>query len=446
VRILFVSRDFSGASLCLRLVREGNDVRAFVADPRYRQIMDGLVGKIDDLDAGIAWVGRDGLVVVDDVGFGELQDRLRGEGYAVVGGSAGGDRLELDRVHCQQVLADAGVRTVPIHHFDRREEAIAFLRAHPGRWVLKQNGNRDKSFCYVGRLDDGSDVLDLLEYYGRKDPDDASHFILQRHVDGVEIAVGRYFNGVDWVGPAELNIEHKHLFPGGLGPKTDEMGTLLWYDGGSDSRLFREVLAPLAPHLRRIDFRGPFDLNCIVNENGAFPLEATSRFGCPTTQLQMEFHISPWTEFLAAVARGEDYPLEVRAGYGVVMLVAIPPFPYCPCSPAEHPLPRGLKIHFREEPNVEELRHYHFEEVSGARDEGGRESYYTCTESGYVLHVSALGRSVEEAREAALGRAGNVVIPKMFYRNDIGEKFVQRDRTLLENWKYIPSIPCNKTP
>jgi phosphoribosylamine--glycine ligase len=399
--------------------------------------MDGLVAKTDDLDAGVAWVGRDGLVVVDDVGFGAWQDRLRGEGYSVVGGSAGGDRLELDRVHCQQVLADVGVRTVPIHQFDRRDDAIAFLRAHPGRWVLEQNGNHDKAFCYVGRLPDGSDVLDLMEYYGRKDPDDASHFILQQHVDGLEIGVARYFNGFEWVGPVELNVEHKHLFPGGLGPKTDEMGTLMWYDGGTDSRLFREVLAPLAPHLRQVGFRGDIDINCIVNEQGAFPLEATARFGCPATQLQMELHASPWTGFLSAVARGKDYPLEVRQGYGVVMLVAIPPFPYCQCSPAERPLPRGLRIHFRTEPDAGELRHYHFEEVGAVRDAQGRESYHTLTDSGYVLHVSALGETVEEARQAALRRAENVVIPKMFYRNDIGEKFARRDRALLEGWGWL---------
>lgn len=329
------------------------------------------------------------------------------------------------------------MHTVPIHHFDHRDETIAFLRANPGRWVLKQNGNSDKSFCYVGCLDDGSDVLVLLEYYGRKTPDDASHFILQRHVDGVEIGVGRYFNGVDWVGPTELNIEHKHLFPGGLGPMTYEMGTLMWYDGGTDSRLFREVLAPFAPHLRQAGFRGDIDINCIVNGEGAFPLEATTRFGCPATQLQMELHISPWSDFLSAVARGEDYQLKWRRGYGIVMLVAVPPFPYCPCSPGEHPLPRGLKIHFREEPDAEELRHYHFEEVSGTHDEKGRESYYTCTESGYVLHVSALGQTVEEARQETLRRAGNIVLPKLFYRNDIGEKFAERDRTLLDGWGWL---------
>ena len=87
MKILFISRDFSGAGLCLRLLRVGNDVRAYVADPLCQQILDGLIEKIASLDDGIAWVGRDGLIVVDDVGFGELQDRLRAYGYAVVGGA-----------------------------------------------------------------------------------------------------------------------------------------------------------------------------------------------------------------------------------------------------------------------------------------------------------------------------------------------------------------------
>lgn len=102
-----------------------------------------------------------------------------------------------------------------------------------------------------------------------------------------------------------------------------------------------------------------------------------------------------------------------------------------------YPLPRGLPIRFREEPDTAELRHYHFEEVGSGRDAQGRERYHTLTESGYVLHVSALERTVEEARQVALRRAENVVIPKMFYRNDIGEKFAHRDRTLLEKWGWL---------
>ena len=435
MNILFISRDFSGASLCVRLQREGNTVRAFVADPLCQQILDGFIEKVFSLDDGIAWVGRDGLIVVDDVGFGELQDRLRADGYAVVGGSAGGDLLENDRLLCQKVLADHGVRTVPIHYFDHRDDAINFVKQHPGRWVLKQNGQSDKTFCYVGKLADGSDVLDLLEYYGRKTPNDTCHFILQQHIDGVEIGVGRYFNGQDWLGPVELNVEHKNLFPGGIGPKTYEMGTLMWYDPNEDNRLFREVLAPLAPYLRKINFRGDFEINCIVNEQGAFPLESTSRFGYPAVQLQSEFHCSPWGEFLSAVARGEEFCLECKQGYGIVVLIALPPFPFYQCVEMERPLPKGLQIHFRKTPNAEELRHYHSEEVTVELH--AQEVWRTCSDTGYVMHVSALGATVKEARELAYQRIGNIVIPKMFYRSDIGVRFLERDRELLERWGYL---------
>ncbi|NVN91195.1 MAG: hypothetical protein HXX11_11410 [Desulfuromonadales bacterium] len=436
MKVLFISQDFSGASLCMRLLREGNQVRAFVNDPLYNQILDGLVVKVT-LDEGLLWVEKSGLIVVDDIGFGPLQDRLRSEGYSVVGGSTGGDLLENDRPQCQRILELYGVKTVPIHYFHTRDEAIRFLRSNPGRWVLKQNGQTDKTFCYVGRLSDGSDVLDLLEYYNRNNPCGDNHFILQQHIDGVEIGVGRYFNGHNWVGPVEINIEHKNFFPGDLGPKTCEMGTLMWYTPDDDNRLFREVLAPLEQHLRQINFRGDFDINCIVNEQGAFPLEATSRFGYPAVQLQSVVHRSPWTPFLLAVARGESFHLEWREGFAAVVLIALPPFPFYQHIPRERPLPLGMRVYFHSEPDKEDLRHLHWDEVTVQRDEQGRETFYTCSDTGYVMHVSGMGISLEEALRDMYRRAGTIVMPKMFYRNDIGVRFLERDRGLLEKWGYL---------
>ena len=436
MKILFISKDFSGASLCLRLLREGNEIRAYVEDPLYSQVLDGLIEKTG-LDEGLLWIGPDDLIVVDDIGFGPLQDRLRSERYAVVGGSSGGDLLENDRLHCQRIFESHGLKTVPIHYFETRGEAISFVRRNPGRWVLKQNGQSDKTFCYVGNLPDGNDVLDLLEYYGRKIPYEVNHFILQQHIDGVEIGVGRYFNGHNWVGPVEINIEHKNFFPGGLGPKTCEMGSLMWYDPDDNNRLFQEILAPLAPYLRQIDFRGDFDINCIVNERGAFPLEATSRFGYPAVQLQSALHRSPWTQFLLALARGESFDLQWREGFGVVVLIALPPFPFYQSVDRERPLPLGLRVHFHTEPGEQDQRHIHWEEVTMQRNGQGRELFYACSDIGYLMHVSGMGATIEEARQDVYRRADNIVIPKMFYRSDIGVRFLERDRVLLEKWGYL---------
>jgi hypothetical protein len=59
MHILFISRDFSGASLAHQLVREGHEVRALVYNQAYCLVLTGVVDRVADLDDGLAWVGRD---------------------------------------------------------------------------------------------------------------------------------------------------------------------------------------------------------------------------------------------------------------------------------------------------------------------------------------------------------------------------------------------------
>jgi len=136
MRILFVTDDFSGASLCARLAKEGHAVRAHVGNPTYLQSLDGWIEKVPTLETGLDWAGKDGLIVCDDNGFGPLQDRLRADGFSVVGGSAGGDLLEDDREHAQQVFAAHGLKSIPTHTFDSAAKAADRTgpagRNHPG--------------------------------------------------------------------------------------------------------------------------------------------------------------------------------------------------------------------------------------------------------------------------------------------------------------------------
>ena len=436
MRILFVTNDFSGASLCARLAKEGNDVRAHVGNPTYAQTLDGWVEKIATLEAGLDWVGKSGLLVCDDNGFGPFQDRLRTEGFSVVGGSAGGDRLEDDREHAQKVFAAHGLKSIPTFSFDSAAKAAELVERTGGEWVVKHNGHADKTSCYVGRLPDGRDVIDLLRNAGRHDAGKPSRYALQKRIHGVEIGVARYFNGTDWVGPIEINIEHKKLFPGDLGPKTAEMGTLLWYTADENNRLFREVLAPLKPYLQRIGFRGDFDINCMVNEEGAWPMEATTRFGYPAVHAQMALHETPWGEFLKAVADGKSCDLRWRSGFAVVVLVAVPPFPFCPknCDCALDP--RGLAIHFHQPPGPDDWPHIHFEGVSQGNGTG-TECYRLVDHTGYVMHITGRGSTVEAARSAAYKRIENIVIPRMYYRADIGEQFQSQDSNALTQWNWL---------
>jgi phosphoribosylamine--glycine ligase len=41
------------------------------------------------------------------------------------------------------------------------------------------------------------------------------------------------------------------------------------------------------------------------------------------------------------------------------------------------------------------------------------------------------------AREEAYGRIDDIVIPNLYYRDDIGERWILRDGDLLQAWGYL---------
>ncbi len=82
--------------------------------------------------------------------------------------------------------------------------------------------------------------------------------------------------------------------------------------------------------------------------------------------------------------------------------------------------------------------HLHPEELALGNSPDGDPEYVIAGDTGYVLHVSAFGEDIHEARKKLYARLGNIVVPRMFYRTDIGQAFLERDRALLEQWGWLP--------
>src|SRR5262249_1173937 len=158
-------------------------------------------------------------------------------------------RLENDRAYAQRVLAELGLATAPVFEFSNVDEAKRLIDQRPARYVLKSNGPDAASV--VGRHkagDDGRAVL-AAGWAGT-----ASSFVLIDFVEGVEMGVGAYFNGEDFLEPACLDWEHKRFFPGDLGELTGEMGTVVTYS--RSKRFFDRTLAKMAPLLRKNGYCG----------------------------------------------------------------------------------------------------------------------------------------------------------------------------------------------
>jgi len=212
----------------------------------------------------------------DDVGWGQIAEELRKKGKAVIGGSIYTDKLENDREFGQSELKKYGINILPSSNFSNYDEVIEFIKNNPARYVFKPSGYMSRGthgIMYLGEEEDGKDILALLiqnkEILQKKVPT----FQLQKFVSGVEIAVGAFFNGKEFIFPICINFEHKRLFPGDLGPFTGEMGTAMYY--AQTNPIFESTLAKMKPALVESGYHGYIDLNCIVNSRGIYPLEWT---------------------------------------------------------------------------------------------------------------------------------------------------------------------------
>lgn len=244
------------------------------------------------------------------------------------------------------------------------------------------------------------------------------NFVLMEHLVGVEVGVGAYFNGREFMTPVCIDWEHKRFFPGDLGELTGEMGTLVSYRGGE--RLFAATLAKLAPRLRESGYFGYINLNTIVNDRGIWPLELTCRFGYPGFAILQALHREGWDDLFRRMIAGDEMTFPTYDGFAVGVVLTIPPFPYLR---NDLDVGRGLPVLFRTPPSEEDRRHLHLSEVAL---EG--EQLITTGMSGYVMVVTGRGDTVTAARESAYRRVDKVCIPNVRYRNDIGERFQRRDR------------------
>jgi phosphoribosylamine--glycine ligase len=428
MRILGVGHSCDLGDMYLRLRAAGHDVRVYIEDFAELGVMDGMLERVESYRDQLGWVreaGDEGLIVFECADHGEEQDALRRDGFHVIGGSALGDRLENERAFGQAVLAEHGMQTVPTHAFDDFDAAIAFIRARPGRYVFKLDGQVTSSWRnYVGQAADGSDVIALLQGQAARlaaiGVYDA-RFILMPHLSGVETGVGAYFNGARFLQPACLDWEHKRFFNDDLGELTGEMGTLVTYQGSE--RIFERTLQKLEPLLAASSYVGYVNLNTIINEEGIWPLELTCRFGYPGFAILSALQPDGWGPLLGAMTDRRSTRFEAARGFALGVVLTVPPFPYR-FGYAE--ISKGLPIFFAPEMTLLERASLHFGEVALERGQ-----LVASGSIGYLMVATGSGESAAVAQARAYALARKVLVPNVRYRTDIGSAFMQTGHAAL---------------
>ncbi|MFH1642650.1 MAG: phosphoribosylglycinamide synthetase C domain-containing protein [Nanoarchaeota archaeon] len=423
---LFISLDGLIGDIAWQVVKEGHNVKYYIKIKEEKEVTDGFVEKTDDWEKEVDWAD---IIVFDDVlGQGSKAQKLREKGKFVIGGTSYTDKLEDDRAFGQEELKKLGISIIPYQNFTSFDDAIDFVKNNPNKYVIKPCGEAAnlKGLLFVGEDDDGKDVLQVLNDYKKAWSKKIPSFQLQKRIRGVEVAVGAFFNGKEFIYPINVNFEHKKLFPRNLGPSTGEMGTAMFWSG--PNKIFNQTLKKLESKLIEEGYVGYIDLNCIVNSNGIYPLEFTSRFGYPTISIQQEGMLTPIGEFFLNLAKGDKPNLKVKSGFQIGVRIVVPPFPFKDKETFEVKSKDSI-IYFKKPTDG-----VHIEDVKKVNDE-----WLVTGTSGVVLIVCGCGQTMRQAQNQVYTRIKNIMVPHMYYRTDIGDRWYE-DSDKLHNWGYLREI------
>lgn len=435
MRFLLIDDEGAACSLAYQLQqRELHEVRMYCSKPEAREHLNGIIEQVQTIEQGLAWVGRNGYIISgDEADVSELRRR----GYNVYGGNWFTEHLENDREFEMEVMKEAGIAIPNYHQLDSIDEGIKFIQEHPDQYCLKQIGHAPKTWNYVGHFEDGSDVIDQLEWI-RMQPEFERMadcpFMLQEFVEGIEFAVTAFWQYTDWLKDENgkvimvLNREHKKEGDGDAGRTCGESGTVAIMTT-EKTKLFEETLLKLTPLLKQnaSDVCIAIDANCgIIDTGEVYLFETTPRQGYPISSL-IEYMLAPNVGFFfSGLIEGNAWTGDYQKDWGVITVLGAGMWP------DEGESHNGS---FRDQPVRMEIDEHiapFFIRWDAEKNYWRIADYYE-----YVLGAVYTGEDIIETNNKCVKKMQEVDVRAPHYRHDIGTKFANKEIPQLQELGYL---------
>ncbi|MBA3393532.1 MAG: phosphoribosylamine--glycine ligase [Deltaproteobacteria bacterium] len=419
MKILVVGSGGREHALVWRLAQGGQGHEVIVApgNPGIEAIARCVPVAVDAYGAleELAVAERVDLVVVGPEAplVAGLADRLRARDIPTFGPGASGARLEGSKVFSKQFFARHRIPTAPfevVATMAEADAAIARLTAAGGTVVVKADGLAAGKGVVVARdaADARAAAHDILE--ARRFGSAGATVVIEQRIIGHEVSILALTDGT------RLEIlpsieDHKTIFEGDRGPNTGGMGTVspAWVSDEVCARIRIEILEPTLRGLAAdaIAYRGVLYAGVMVDAAGApYLLEYNCRFGDPETQPVMARLRGDLGNVLLGAARGEmpvgSLAWDARVAVCVVIAAAGYPGDVRTGDPIS-----GLD-------GVEDVVVFH---AATALRDG-----VLVSAGGRVLGVTALGISVDKARDKAYHAVDRIDLPGKQVRRDIGAR------------------------
>jgi phosphoribosylamine--glycine ligase len=347
-----------------------------------------------------------------------IVDDLEAAGTKTFGPTRDAARLEGSKGFTKDLCRANGIPTAAYERFTAADPAKAYLRSRGAPIVVKADGlAAGKGVVVAQDIAEAEAAIDMM--FGGALGEAGGEVVIEEFLDGEEASFFALCDGATAI-PLTTAQDHKRAFDGDKGPNTGGMGAYSPapnIDAAMSVRVMTEIIDPTLRAMRAMGapYKGVLYAGLMITREGPKLIEYNARFGDPETQVLMLRLMSDLVPALLASRDGQLKSFDLRwypdPALTVVMAAKGYPGNYARGSSIE-----GLDAAAA----VEGVEIFH----AGTKAEGGK----ILANGGRVLDVSAIGKTVSEARRRAYEAAALIRWPEGFYRHDIGWRAVEREK------------------
>jgi phosphoribosylamine--glycine ligase len=346
-----------------------------------------------------------------------IVDDLEAAGIKAFGPSRQAAQLEGSKGFTKDLCRENRIPTAAYERFTAAAPAKAYARARGAPIVVKADGlAAGKGVVVAASLPEAEAAIDMM--FGGGLGAAGAEVVLEEFLTGEEASFFALCDGENAI-PLASAQDHKRAHDGDRGPNTGGMGAYSPAPALTPAlaaRVMEEIVSPTlrAMRSRGTPFKGVLYAGLMLTADGPKLIEYNVRFGDPECQVLMLRLMSDLVPALLASRDGVLKSFDLRwfpqPALTVVMAANGYPGSYRKGSAIEGIAEGAL---------VEGVEIFH----AGTAAVGGR----ILSAGGRVLNVSALGKTIGEARARAYQAVDRIRWPDGFCRRDIGLKAAARE-------------------
>ncbi len=422
MNVLLIGSGGREHAIAWKLAQSKNLGKLYIApgNPGTAECGQNIPVSSDDTDKLLDFAKQNkvGLAVIgpEDPLAAGIVDKFEAAGIKAFGPSGKAAQLEADKAFAKQLMRSSSVSTAESRIFDRFEDAKAYIASRDEPVVVKAAGLAKGKGVYV--CDEPSDGILAAEKVmcDRIFGPAGNRIIVEDKLLGEEASILAFVDGRN-IYLMESSQDHKPIGDGDTGPNTGGMGAYSPAPIVTEDlmdQITREILVPTVDGMNRsgAPYKGVLYAGLMITAGGPRVLEFNVRFGDPETQPILMRLKSDLLEVLLAVCDGtlDQAKLEWDPRPAVCVVMASGGYP--------DDYQKGKKISGLEEAGkLDDVVVFH----AGTKEQNGQ----IITNGGRVLGVTALGRTIADAKAKAYQAVDKINFDRAYCRRDIADKAIK---------------------